>query len=486
MDDPVRKAVLDAAHEFVDAVVPELKGEGVLPVSRYHTQLRVGYDYFGDTIRGVAEYGRFAEALNEAFPERFSEDKPLGERDFANRYMSDYLEAVISACASNSEEVSSTSTAIHNVDLELLKSLKTNQFDIVVCSKVKHMTTETNDPINFGDIRVIPIPNDHTSFWEEVKILQGIPRMGAVLRDGPPHYFAQPASMIITEGTGTDQTEVGEESASRIRRFILCVRLLTNATVAQVYEIRGSNRHIGCYDPEVYNHNVNPDRVQRTATLSGSNCNAIQNLEKLLGQIENEGKGNFSTPLVTAIRKVSATYRWNSWDDHLVDLVTALEAALCDSEMGELKLRVRFRAAKLLSTENDSAGDIFDDIGAAYDLRSRFVHGADIKIAKLNKYITGLSRGFQDRDIVGTAVLTEAAIDRLRDLARRAILARMCLAYCGDRPWPINPQFGADSKLIDESIAAKWRKHWHDELNGLGATSAGTMASATRLYGRPA
>lgn len=473
-------ALLLAAHEFVDAVVPELEEEGVLPVSRYHTQLRVGHDYFGDTIRGVAEYSRFVEALNETFSERFSEDKPLGEREFASRYTYDYLEAVISACASNYEKVSSDSIAIHNVDLELLRSLQSNQFDIVVCSKVKHMATETGNPIDIGDIRVTPIPSDHTSFLEEIRVLQEIPRLHAVLRDGPPNYFAQPLSMVVTEGNGTNQMEVGESIARRIGKFILAVRLLTASSTAGIYEIRGSKHHIGCYDPEVYELNVNADSVQRTAVLRDSDAVAVENVLSLIEEIENENSEAYSTPLVTAMRKFSATYRQNSWDNRLVDLITALEAALCDSIVGELSLRVRLRAASLLSTDMDSASNIFDDIGSGYELRSKFVHGANIKRARVEGLVTGMARGFEEP--VGTSVLAEVAVDRLRDIVRRAILARMCLAYRGTRPWPINPDFGADAKLIDEEIRDAWNSHWHTELRAMGANDAIEGAGSPKMF----
>ncbi|HEY3337815.1 MAG TPA: hypothetical protein VGK18_04890 [Propionicimonas sp.] len=65
----------------------------------------------------------------------------------------------------------------------------------------------------------------------------------------------------------------------------------------------------------------------------------------------------------------------------VVDLATALEAVLideCDGTEG-ITARLRNRASTLLATEADPASNIFADVSAFYDLRSRLVHGANLK-----------------------------------------------------------------------------------------------------------
>jgi|ERR1017187_4681684 hypothetical protein len=70
---------------------------------------------------------------------------------------------------------------------------------------------------------------------------------------------------------------------------------------------------------------------------------------------------------------------------------------------------------------------IFRDVGALYGLRSKLVHGGDIKESDLRKIITGVSM-IPDGALFGVAVAF--AVDRLRDLVRRSFLARG-ITRCG-------------------------------------------------------
>lgn len=65
----------------------------------------------------------------------------------------------------------------------------------------------------------------------------------------------------------------------------------------------------------------------------------------------------------------------------LVDLATALEAALlgAERETEGLTLRLRSRTSALLATDDDPARGLFDDVGLLYGLRSKLVHGGQIK-----------------------------------------------------------------------------------------------------------
>jgi hypothetical protein len=72
----------------------------------------------------------------------------------------------------------------------------------------------------------------------------------------------------------------------------------------------------------------------------------------------------------------------------------------------------------------------------------------------------------------------EHAVDRMRDLVRRAILARLCLA-AGDRPfWPLQGKTVAvDALLADDATRVIWRQSWRDRLAGIGAAQAADRAA---------
>ena len=56
----------------------------------------------------------------------------------------------------------------------------------------------------------------------------------------------------------------------------------------------------------------------------------------------------------------------------------------------------------------------------------------------------------------------------MRDLVRRAILARLCLAAKPDPLWPFAVNATVDAILADDAQRAAWRASWHERLAELG------------------
>ena len=68
------------------------------------------------------------------------------------------------------------------------------------------------------------------------------------------------------------------------------------------------------------------------------------------------------------------------------------------------------------------------------------------------------------------------AIDRLRDLVRRAFLARLCLASGDESLWKFETSAPVDTALSDETERALWRQSWRDTLSSLGVADAANPA----------
>jgi hypothetical protein len=67
-----------------------------------------------------------------------------------------------------------------------------------------------------------------------------------------------------------------------------------------------------------------------------------------------------------------------------------------------------------------------------------------------------------------------------RDLVRRAILARLCLAAQPDSLWPFDADTAVDAILADDAQRAAWRAPWHERLAALGVEyAAGPPRSAS-------
>ena len=167
-----------------------------------------------------------------------------------------------------------------------------------------------------------------------------------------------------------------------------------------------------------------------------------------------------------AKHKFQMSYHAHAWFEQLVDLSTAFEAALSGTDRTDVLLRLRTRASALLATDKDPAGAIFKDIGLLYELRSRLIHGTGLSersLAKTAKSITAVP----DDSMPGEAVAH--AIDRLRDLVRRALLARICLAADDPPLWRLGEDHGVDAQLADASTRDKWCAKWRNVLGSFDA-----------------
>ena len=95
MTDDSRPSIRAAAAAFLDAAFAALTEEHVLPTAWYHPHIRVGRDYFGDTIHALPEHSELERTLSNEFPERFSGEIPLMKREFASMYVFNFLDAAV-------------------------------------------------------------------------------------------------------------------------------------------------------------------------------------------------------------------------------------------------------------------------------------------------------------------------------------------------------------------------------------------------------
>jgi hypothetical protein len=83
-------------------------------------------------------------------------------------------------------------------------------------------------------------------------------------------------------------------------------------------------------------------------------------------------------------------------------------------------------------------------------------------------------------DATPPGLALEYAVDRLRDLVRRGLLMRMCLATvddAGEEHWRLGDDVGVDAALADDSKRTEWRGSWRDRLAGFGASAAAERAT---------
>ncbi len=471
--------VRETARAFVADTFVALRKEFVIPTPVFHPYVRVGRDYFGDTIRAVPAYDELENQLNDLYPHRFSEPLSRRHAEFASTYIFSFLEACIARCGrlgyhDRGDHFDPNNEAVSESVDELIAVLDSTSYEVVCCRFVAHLATEDAAEIALGDITVAPeaagsagltarIANEIAGAW------------GAFNREDPRAYDLPHALLMTRERTDDQEPyEVARRLSSKLERFLLLARLFSAGTVYSLFEVSGVTTLVGRMNPSMTEFRGGPSVVRRAVWLSERHAPAFEAIGELVEQADVKRQGMVATSFDMALGKFNASHsQRNSYED-LVDLATALEAILTGEERESegLTLRLRSRAAALLAAEGDPARDVFADIGLLYGLRSKLVHGGQIKesdlIGDLGK-ISAMPTGEPDHAF-GVAI--GRAVDRMRDLVRRAILARLCLAAGPGPLWPFSRSTAVDAELSDDETRARWRARWHEELASLGIEEA--------------
>lgn len=463
-----------ACRAFVRAAFGVLVDEHVLPTPRYHRHLEVGRDYFGPDLMDLAEYKTLEARLNEKYPNRFKDPLTREHAQFPSTFIFSFLEAAIARCAL-SGTFDASSAGVSESIAELVNVLNAGSHEIVCVRSVTHLTTLNGNEIEIGDIRIIPEPARHGDSIEYV--CREIPGAPSAWNRELPWRFDPPHALLVTKKAVEDPGDfygAGQTLSVRLERFLRTVRLLTSGTVQTTFEISGSSTLTSPMHPYLHEFGrktlMGPNLVRRVVTLSGNEAEAIEAIGSIIDSAEVKRERIVATSFDVALNKFNAAHTQGNLFDQLVDLATALEAALIGENEGDgLTLRLCGRTAALLAQPDDPSTAIFNDVKQLYLIRSKLVHGGQISekdLGNLFKKVSTIPQG----GIEGRFGIALAhAVDRMNDLVRRAILARLCLAEGPEPEWPFAGSTPVDAKLSDDVQRQAWRKLWHDRLSALGA-----------------
>ena len=478
--EPVRQAAI----AWLQGAWVALHEQHVLPTSRYRRHLRVGHDFYG--VLDQALYDDLESAVQEHYP-RFRPDLPLHEREFASQYLFSLLGAVIADAPSTS----SRELPLDHVDTILAEfhdALCATDTTVACLRLVTHVTTNTQTPLDLGGVTVTPVISDSAGTSGTIAHIfeSAIHGAAETLNRLEVHVYAPPESVLAKNGdcrTGVSGRGVGHDSyattsalSADLDRWLLAVRLLRPTTCQSAYEIQGEIARIRWHAPHHATFRgagpgfASPTGLLcRTARLEPGDDAAIVHIQQLLSGSSGPDSDMAFTSLGLAVHKFTMSFHAHAWYEQLVDLATALEGALAGSDSSDVTLRLRSRAAALLNTSTDPAGSIFNDTKTLYEIRSKLVHGNSLNTKTLRKNISKLSTARSD-DPYGVALAR--AVDRLRDLVRRALLARLTLATTNPPKWLLDEDTGVDAALADDTTRTVWRTAWQQALRDAGAQCA--------------
>ncbi|MGJ5799838.1 HEPN domain-containing protein [Streptomyces europaeiscabiei] len=283
--------------------------------------------------------------------------------------------------------------------------------------------------------------------------------------------------MRTTRSTTLDNgSDLAKPLSQRIERFMLLVRLLKPSTSESMAEVQGATHTVREFKPTLLRFRGagpgfgSPTQLAaRVITLGSDDVSRVDGLGRLLAAAEQPRTDMAFTSFGMALQKFLLSFHAYDWSEQIVNLATAFEAALSGKEKDDVTLRLKIRASTLLSTSVDTTEQIFKDVGVIYGLRSALVHGGAMAEKNLLKEVRKIST-VPDRLPDGTAIAH--AVERLRDLVRRSLLARICLAADDAPLWPLDADTGVDAAMVDDLRRKTWREAWRDALTSIDAIAS--------------
>jgi hypothetical protein len=440
----------------------------VLPAPRYQVPLRVGSDYFGTDLMG-ASYKQLEEQVETDFAARFP---PPGSANFesAANWIFALLEtAIFHEVRGRLSWRAACTTAIR----EWITSLSRPQHHCVAARLLRHVATPGNVPVRVGGVTITP-----TRLRPGPELEDLLPGATRLVFEAGPTGFAPPFALAIATASDADAYRAVSIARSGIDRFVSAARLATCATVSSEWEVSGERGPVQYLTPRL--ESLARDTMVVTArvcTLEPGVVRAIRAVTNLIGTSSAlpRAGGSRSSPVGVAMYRFARSFDSPIWYDALMDAAIGCEPALSckDDDPEGVSLRLRLRSAELLTTADDPPQSIFGDVRVLYGLRSRIAHGDDVAPEKLLREADKLSR--LDRGLMPNPKM-HAAADRLRDLLRRAIIARLVIADLPDG-WP-DRGGTLDQGLSDVVWATNWRRSWQAEL---GRRHAGMLTRPAAL-----
>ncbi|MFB6726352.1 hypothetical protein ACFCV3_39655 [Kribbella sp. NPDC056345] len=468
-DDPNLAAL---ARSFLSAAWSALREERIIPRPRFDSFIQVGQDYEGATVSDLPEYAALEATICRSHA-RFQDEQPLGQRDFAASYIYSFLECFVAKALRAGMGEATAGPEMDESIRDLEAALASDVREMVSCRLVVHLNVRGGSPLEIGGVKVVPARDGQR---RAVRIFEAeIPRSAGVYQRVDPQVYGPPESVVVARDSESRGYEADRKVGAKIDRFLLLVRLLKSSTCATAFGIEGEGAEVRQLDP-YFLHPRGPtpgvlsgaDLLRRTALLDEHDVPRFEGLSTLLDAVPYP-QGVLISSFRMGVQKFQVSFHAHAWYEQVVDLATAFEAMLAGVSAADVTMRLKFRAASLLSATNDPPGNIFKDVGQLYGLRSKLVHGGSLTEKELKKLIYTVSTVSED-EAFGTAI--SHAVDRLRDLVRRSILVRLCLAAEGSTMWPLGNDAGVDASLASPETADLWRASCRRTLQGFGASAA--------------
>ena len=217
--DPVsqRDVIAALAHSFVGAAFPALAEDHIVPPPRHHPFIHVGRDYSGPDVNGT-EFAALEEALNAAYPERFSDPMTKPHPEFSNTYIFSFLEGCVARCADAEDGVFDADTPpVEESVEELLGVLDASEYTMTCCRAASQLVPVTGAPVTIVDVTIYADAGEPDELLRRSVHL--IPAGPSALNREIPRFYDPPSSLLVTRGsTKLDPSRLWVSATSVVAR----------------------------------------------------------------------------------------------------------------------------------------------------------------------------------------------------------------------------------------------------------------------------
>ena len=464
-----------------------LARERVLPRSEYRPWIQVGRDYFG---HAVERDGPLSKALEAAIPDRFVRRPIDVTMDYPWGYGPALLEAAVASATIADEPYDVSSPSVRRVVDEFIERIQgtpaTTHLQVVTDVDVVSDQDGENEPTPLEEtLRVADVDIIRVGASPETYIEQELRSAGYEVQRGHVVSWPGPTSLLVARVAEAVSFDARSRKARRrLRNVMTALRLATGVSVYPLVTIEGEPGNVRSSHPRIQPHVPRSLRLAHRPVALG--VGDVAGLEVLCSRVDEwlGGDDLETNPLLLAIGRLNRSMDGPSTTvaDIVIDLSIGLEATLSGADTSDVSLRLRVRAADLLATADDPGDIIYGDVKALYELRSAIVHGSVLTPRALTRLIGRVScvanAGYPAEQV-------ELALDRWRDLLRRAILARAALA-AESSPWPLKGSVDVDRVLRTESQRTVWLDHIRAYWADAGLAPALAAVPPLQLTLRPA
>lgn len=450
---------------FLREAYSALEAENIVPRPSHQPWMEVGVDYFGPTIffrdssnEGPEAAENASELLKAAYPHRFfDESKDLFDHErFLGGPDGMLLRILETAVALETTNQLEAAFELAVDEALLCLDADTDVVEAITIASGIDVVEPIQLTIGSNTVELSAAPGDDIWLAQVTEVARLEVANHQVFGIGPTHTSVLRArdelDWDLTASSKWASVSDSVESAH------LLVRLARRTSSRRLVHARGSifrTAHLGGPDLMRQPGSITEVAVRQDiddhAVLSQGDVQSLHGFQeclvKTLGtDVQRADERATSSPLYEGLSDFVNSFNFGSTTTHFPMLSRVLEAWLLPDDLRDaVVLRLRLRACLLLESEETPAADISAIIKRSYGLRSAVEHAAVRKQSKINADLKAVADS--DGDYHG--VNERRAIENLRELARRAICARVLLAQCGEQLWPVDDTKDIDDRFLD-------------------------------------